>query len=87
MEFDSKNVDAYTLMGYAQTLMEQIKISKKTYEKILKDIDRYDLYALCAVGNIHLIAGRNEPTKQGVSYFINIYIFYLIIKYKQFLHK
>ncbi|OUM70506.1 hypothetical protein PIROE2DRAFT_56800 [Piromyces sp. E2] len=54
LEFDFKNVDAYSLMGYAQGLMEQIK-----------DIDRYDLYALCAVGNIHLIAGRNDQTKQG----------------------
>ncbi|ORX47625.1 TPR-like protein [Piromyces finnis] len=65
LEFDPKNVDAYSLKGYAYSLMEQIRASRKTYEKILKDIDRYDLYALCAVGNIYLIAGRSDQTKQG----------------------
>lgn len=69
LDFDPKNVDAYSLMGYAQGLMNQIKLSRKTYEKILKDIDRYDLYALCAVGNIHLIAGRNSQNKQDKEIF------------------
>jgi len=64
--FDPKNVDAYSLMGYAYGLMNEIKASRKTYEKILKDIDRYDLYALCAVGNINLIAGRqNKESKEA----------------------
>jgi len=65
INIDPKNVDAFTMMGNAQFMMDQVKLSRKTYEQILKDIDRYDLYALCAVGNIHLIAGRNDPTKQG----------------------
>jgi len=63
LSFDPKNVDAFSLMGQAQALMEQFKFSRKTYERILKDVDRYDLYALCAVGNIHLIAGKNDPDK------------------------
>lgn len=59
-------------MGHAQALMDQVKLSRKTYERILKDIDRYDLYALCAVGNIYLIAGKSDPLKINVSSFILI---------------
>jgi len=76
LEFDPKNVDAYSLMGRAQALMDQIKLSRKTYEKIL-NINHYDSYALCAVGNINLIYGRSDPNKPAVSFFI---LFFFIIQ-------
>ncbi|KAI1318557.1 protein required for normal CLN1 and CLN2 G1 cyclin expression [Mortierella claussenii] len=57
---DNKNVDAWTLMGMLQQKQNQIRNSRKTLERIVKEINRHDVYALLALGNNHLGIAREE---------------------------
>ncbi|KAF9285833.1 protein required for normal CLN1 and CLN2 G1 cyclin expression [Mortierella alpina] len=57
---NNKNVDAWTLMGMLQQKQNQIRNSRKTLEKIVREIDRHDIYTLLALGNNHLGNAREE---------------------------
>lgn len=63
---DNKNVDAWTLMGMLQQKQNQIRNSRKTLERIVKDINRYDVYALLALGNNHLGIAREEKDNMAL---------------------
>ncbi|KAF9185271.1 protein required for normal CLN1 and CLN2 G1 cyclin expression [Haplosporangium sp. Z 767] len=63
---DNKNVDAWTLMGMLQLKQNQIKNSRKTLERIVKDINRHDVYALLALGNNHLGIAREEKDNMAM---------------------
>ncbi|KAG0084567.1 protein required for normal CLN1 and CLN2 G1 cyclin expression [Podila epicladia] len=63
---DNKNVDAWTLMGMLQQKQNQIRNSRKTLERIVKDINRYDVYALLALGNNHLGIAREEKDNMAM---------------------
>lgn len=58
---DSKNVDAHLMLGKTMLLMGDHKNSRKTYEKLLKEIDSRNTYALCAVGNLNVHFARIDP--------------------------
>ncbi|KAG0211863.1 protein required for normal CLN1 and CLN2 G1 cyclin expression [Mortierella sp. GBA30] len=57
---NNKNVDAWTLMGMLQQKQNQSRNSRKTLERIVKEIDRHDIYTLLALGNNHLGNAREE---------------------------
>jgi RNA polymerase-associated protein CTR9 len=63
---DNKNVDAWTLMGMLQLNQNQIRNSRKTMERIVKEINRHDVYALIALGNIQLNIAREEKDNATV---------------------
>ncbi|KAG0333130.1 protein required for normal CLN1 and CLN2 G1 cyclin expression [Podila humilis] len=66
VSIDNRNVDAWTLMGMLQNQQNQIRNSRKTLEKILKDINRHDVYALLALGNNHLGIAREEKENMAL---------------------
>ncbi|CAM0138900.1 protein required for normal CLN1 and CLN2 G1 cyclin expression [Umbelopsis sp. WA50703] len=57
--FDSNanNADAWTMIGQAQMSMNE-KICKRSFEKVLKDCDKNDLYTHVALGNYHSNTAR-----------------------------
>lgn len=57
--FDSNanNADAWTMIGQAQSSMNE-KICKRSFEKVLKDCDKNDLYTHVALGNYHSNTAR-----------------------------
>ncbi|KAG0229417.1 protein required for normal CLN1 and CLN2 G1 cyclin expression [Actinomortierella wolfii] len=57
---DNKNVDAWTLMGMLQLKQNQIRNSRKTLERVVREINRHDVYALLALGNNQLTMAREE---------------------------
>ncbi|KAG0327229.1 protein required for normal CLN1 and CLN2 G1 cyclin expression [Dissophora globulifera] len=63
---DNKNVDAWTLMGMLQQKQNQIRNSRKTLERIVKEINRHDVYALLALGNNHLGIAREEKDNMAM---------------------
>jgi RNA polymerase-associated protein CTR9 len=63
---DNKNVDAWTLMGMLQQNQNQIRNSRKTLERIVKEINRHDVYALLALGNNHLGIAREEKDNMAM---------------------
>jgi len=57
--FDSNanNADAWTMIGQVQSSMNE-KICKRSFEKVLKDCDKNDLYTHVALGNYHSSTAR-----------------------------
>ncbi|CAO3682178.1 unnamed protein product [Umbelopsis ramanniana] len=51
------NADAWTMIGQAQMSMNE-KICKRSFEKVLKDCDKNDLYTHVALGNYHSNTAR-----------------------------
>ncbi|KAJ1953112.1 protein required for normal CLN1 and CLN2 G1 cyclin expression [Dispira parvispora] len=66
---DAKDVNPSALrpnlmMGALQLAIKQFQPSRRTLERVLRDQDRSELYALTCVGNIHLKTARNEPQRE-----------------------
>ncbi|KAI9249224.1 hypothetical protein BDA99DRAFT_524328 [Phascolomyces articulosus] len=64
---DDKNSNAWILIGQAQQLSMNDKLSKRAFEKVLKDCDKNDIYTHVALGNYHATVGRElkgEKNKQ-----------------------
>ncbi|OZJ04482.1 hypothetical protein BZG36_02674 [Bifiguratus adelaidae] len=55
----AQNTDAWILIGITQASQNEIRDSRKSLEKVLKDCDRNDIYALVALGNHHLNVARD----------------------------
>ncbi|KAG1160549.1 hypothetical protein G6F37_003883 [Rhizopus arrhizus] len=66
--FDTEPLDAkaWIMIGQAQALNTE-KLSKRSFEKVLKDCDKNDLYTHVALGNYHCMTARelkSEKAKQ-----------------------
>ncbi|ORX92251.1 TPR-like protein [Basidiobolus meristosporus CBS 931.73] len=60
---DNNNADAWTMLGCLQASMHQTRPSRKTFERILTEIDKHDIYSLCSLGNNYLGLARSEKKK------------------------
>ncbi|ORY06104.1 TPR-like protein [Basidiobolus meristosporus CBS 931.73] len=60
---DNNNADAWTMLGCLQASMHQTRPSRKTFERILTEIDKHDVYSLCSLGNNYLGLARSEKKK------------------------
>ncbi|KAI9248923.1 hypothetical protein BY458DRAFT_550823 [Sporodiniella umbellata] len=63
---DSLNVKAWIMIGQAQALSTE-KLSKRSFEKVLKDCDKNDIYTHVALGNYHCMLAqelKSESLKQ-----------------------
>lgn len=66
--FDTEPMDAkaWIMIGQAQALTTE-KLSKRSFEKVLRDCDKDDLYTHVALGNYHAATARelkSEKAKQ-----------------------
>ncbi|KAJ1651451.1 protein required for normal CLN1 and CLN2 G1 cyclin expression [Dispira simplex] len=52
------------MVGALQLAIKQFQPSRRTLERVLREQDRAELYALTCVGNIHLKTARNEPQRE-----------------------
>ena len=52
----------------AQTHLEkkQYKSARKAYEKVLRELDKHDIYALCGTGNLCLRFALDDPNQRAV---------------------
>lgn len=76
---DPNNAKAWIMIGQAQTLTSE-KFSKRSYEKVLKDCDKNDLYTHVLLGNYHAANAREfksdklkEQRKDSYKLAVNFY--------------
>ncbi|KAL1916967.1 uncharacterized protein VTP21DRAFT_5164 [Calcarisporiella thermophila] len=55
---DKNAEEAWLMLGWLEAESGRVRPSKKTFEKVLKECNRHDIYALCALGNHHLMGAR-----------------------------
>ncbi|KAJ3075185.1 hypothetical protein HK102_005657, partial [Quaeritorhiza haematococci] len=65
---DPKYIGAWLMLGNSQNASKAYRVARKTYEKVLQDFDRHDVYALCAVGNLNLHFARSDPKQKDIHY-------------------
>ncbi|KAI8914231.1 hypothetical protein EDD86DRAFT_198790 [Gorgonomyces haynaldii] len=61
LAIDPKNIDAWNLVAQAHIHLKQYKSARKSYEKVLRELDRHDIYALCGNGNLCLRFALDDP--------------------------
>ncbi|KAJ1938831.1 protein required for normal CLN1 and CLN2 G1 cyclin expression, partial [Linderina pennispora] len=60
---DGKRALVWLLKGGIELQRKNVQDARRAYEHVLKDIAKHDVYALCALGNYHLAAGRSEHAR------------------------
>jgi len=79
--YNPRNIDAWSVIGREQFESNQLRLSRKTFEKILTEFDKRELYALCSLGNIHLITARETKNPEEVReffFFSSLFSFFFI---------
>ena len=75
---DEGNLDAWCLLASSHLRIKALTPARKAYERILKQGDRHDPFALCALGNIYIefarhegrSAARSENLKRALEFFV-----------------
>lgn len=60
---DPNNAKAWIMIGQAQSLTTE-KFCKRSYEKVLRDCDKNDLYTHVLLGNYHAATARELKTEK-----------------------
>ncbi|KAG0164723.1 protein required for normal CLN1 and CLN2 G1 cyclin expression [Apophysomyces sp. BC1034] len=60
---DPNNATAWTLIGQAQAMINE-KLCKRSFEKVLKECDKNDLYTHIALGNYHAATAREMKSEK-----------------------
>jgi RNA polymerase-associated protein CTR9 len=60
LALNPQNSRAWFLIGNHYLKLKNYRSSRKSFEKVL-EVNRYDVYALCSVGNLCLIFARGDP--------------------------
>ncbi|KAJ1881647.1 protein required for normal CLN1 and CLN2 G1 cyclin expression, partial [Kickxella alabastrina] len=60
---DPRRAAALLLRGTVELARSRVQDARRAFEAVLKDVAKHDTYALCALGNFHLAAGRAEAAR------------------------
>lgn len=58
--YDENCKEAWCLLGTQQLMTRAITPARKTFERVLSKIDKYDYYSLLSLGNIYIQIARKE---------------------------
>lgn len=58
---DPRNVNAGLMLGQCYLESRKRREAKRSFERVLKDIDSHDVYALCQVGNLYIKFAQGDP--------------------------
>jgi RNA polymerase-associated protein CTR9 len=65
LAFNPENSTAWYMVGNHHMITKNYRAARKSFEKVLES-NRYDIYALCSVGNLCLIFARGDPDPKNV---------------------
>ncbi|KAJ2721488.1 protein required for normal CLN1 and CLN2 G1 cyclin expression [Coemansia sp. Benny D115] len=60
---EPKNISALLLRGLIELGVRKVQEARRTFESVLRNISKHDIYALCALGNYYLAAARSEAAR------------------------
>ena len=75
---DPKNSESMLMLASSILSIKNHKDARKTFEKVLHEVDSRDLYALCSVGNINLNFARVDPKNVNILLEVTLFIFLVI---------
>ena len=67
LDFDGKSVNALVMLARLEAVEKEAEQSRKTFEKVLQECDRYDVYSLVSLGNYWLQQARQVQKQSEAS--------------------
>ncbi|KAJ1679655.1 protein required for normal CLN1 and CLN2 G1 cyclin expression, partial [Spiromyces aspiralis] len=66
LSLDTSRIATRLLLGNLQLETKQVQAGRRTFEYVLKQLHKHDIYSLCSLGNFYLSAGRSELSQLSV---------------------
>ncbi|KAJ8330997.1 hypothetical protein BDV3_002880 [Batrachochytrium dendrobatidis] len=66
LAIDENNVKAWSLVANAHLESKALRPARKAFEKILQEIDKYDMFSLCSTGNMCLKFARTDSKQRDI---------------------
>ncbi|KAJ1921741.1 protein required for normal CLN1 and CLN2 G1 cyclin expression [Mycoemilia scoparia] len=66
MALDQTRITTRLLQGSLQLEAKQVQAGRRTYEHVLKQLQKHNLHSLCSLGNFYLSAGRSEQSQPSL---------------------
>jgi RNA polymerase-associated protein CTR9 len=62
---DPKHVTSWNLVGHCHLKAKEYRKARKSFEKVLKELDKHDPFALCCMGNLSLKQAKDDPGQKS----------------------